>query len=74
MRLKYARSTTKVVKLNGVPHRIWEAVTSSGIRCFLFVASVMVHEDENESDFEKELEQQSQPSVDTEAIPLRLLY
>lgn len=74
MRLKYARSTTKVVNINGVPHRIWEAVSSSGIRCFLFVASVMVHEDENHADFCKELEQQSEPSVAAEDIPLRLDY
>jgi len=71
--LKSAKSTTKIVTLNGVPHRIWEAVTDSGIKCFLFVASVMVHEEEDQSEFESELEEQSQPSPEIEAIPLRLI-
>lgn len=73
MKLKSAKSTTKIVKMNGKPHRIWEAVTENGIKCFLFVTGVMVHDGEDQTEFERELDEQSQPCVEAEAIPLRLV-
>jgi hypothetical protein len=40
-------STTKVVKLNGVPARIWEGYTESGIKIHAFITRVAVNKDED---------------------------
>lgn len=66
-------STEKIVELNGVPARVWEGVTESGITVHCFVTRVAVGKDEDTSQFEKELEQHSPPSADVMAYPLRLI-
>lgn len=66
-------STSKIVELNGVPARIWEGHTESGIPVHCFITRVAVHKDENHAQFERELQEQVVPSPDVEAIPLRLI-
>jgi hypothetical protein len=39
-------STTKVVELNGVPARIWEGATESGIPIYAYVTRMPVDEQE----------------------------
>jgi hypothetical protein len=69
----HIHSTTKVVKLNGVPARIWEGKTDSGIKVHAYVTRVAVKENENQEQFLVELEQCVPPSPEVEAIPFSLI-
>ena len=67
-------STSKVVELNGVPARIWEGRTASGIPVHCFVTRIAVHKSEDASQFEAELKEQRPPSAEVDAAyPLRLV-
>ena len=66
-------STEKIVELNGVPARIWEGHTKSGIEVHCFVTRIAVHRDSNCEEFEKELQEQKAPSVVVAAIPAHLI-
>lgn len=67
-------STSKIVELNGnTPARVWEGTTESGIPVHCFIARVAVQEDQNCSQFERELQEQRAPSAVVEAIPLRMI-
>lgn len=67
------QSTTKIVTLNGVPARIWEGYTASGIRLHAYITRIAADEGIDLFEFEAELEFHIPPSVDVAAIPLRLL-
>ena len=67
-------STTKITQLNGVPARIWEGQTESGIKIHCYITRVAVDKDEPRTEeFEKELQEQKVPSAEIEAIPLRMI-
>lgn len=66
-------STTKVVHLNGVPARIWEGETESGIPVHAYVTRIAVHEDQDLTEFQRELQEHEPPSADIAAIPVRLI-
>jgi hypothetical protein len=66
-------STTKIVKLNGVDCRVWEGTTGRGIPVHCFIPRVAVAMDQDAAQFEKELVEQRAPSVEVEAIPLRMI-
>ena len=67
-------STTKIVHLNGVPARIWEGMTESGIRVHCFVTRIAVGKDENVEQFEAELSKQRIPSPEVaSAYPDRMI-
>jgi hypothetical protein len=66
-------STTKIVHLNGVPARIWEGETISGIPVHCYVTRVAVAKDADTTQFEKELQEHRVPSAEIEAIPLRMI-
>lgn len=66
-------STTKIVKLNGVPARVWEGETESGIPVHAFIMRVAVERGQDTEQFEKELEEQKAPSAEVEAIPGRMV-
>ncbi len=66
-------NTTKVVELNGVPARIWEGHTDSGIPVHCYITRVAVKEGLDCTQFERELAAQRKPSAAIEAIPLRLI-
>jgi len=66
-------STTKVVELNGVPARIWEGATESGIPIHAYVTRVAVEEGLNQEEFEKQLQTHRAPSPAVQAISLRLV-
>jgi hypothetical protein len=73
MRL-HIESTTKVVEVNGVPARLWEGVTDSGIAVHCYITRVAVHRDDDLAQFEAELAAQRAPrNADVEAIPNRLI-
>lgn len=65
-------STTKLVELNGVPARIWEGKTESGIPVHCYVTRIAVAaEGVDHSQFEAELQEQRKPSPDAEALPMK---
>ncbi len=69
-------STSKLVDLNGVPARIWEGRTASGISVVAFVARIAVEEGEPPSayeQFERELRQVRPPSAAAAVFPTRLM-
>lgn len=67
-------STEKIVTLNGVPARIWEGITDSGIKVHAYVTRIAVDKDEpNTEQFEQELQEHRQPSAEIQAIPLRMI-
>jgi hypothetical protein len=70
-------STTKIVELvtpqGNVPARIWEGKTERGIACHAYVTRIAVHENDDASQFEAELEEHRKPTAPIEAIPLRLV-
>lgn len=67
-------STEKIVTMNGVPARIWEGITDSGIKVHAYVTRIAVDKDEpNTEQFEKELHEHRQPSAEIQTIPLRMI-
>jgi hypothetical protein len=66
-------NTSKIVELNGVPARIWEGHTDSGIPVHCYVTRIAVANKADISQFEAELYEVRAPSADLEAIPLRLI-
>lgn len=66
-------STTKIVHLNGVPARIWEGQTESGIPVHCYITRIAVDKDQDASEFEKELQEHRAPSPEVQAIPLRMI-
>jgi hypothetical protein len=67
-------STEKIVDVNGVPARIWEGQTESGIPVHCFVTRIAVHKDDpRQEEFQKELLEQKTPSMDVQGYPLRLI-
>ena len=69
-------STSKIVHLNGLPARVWEGHTESGIEIHAFVTRVAVKEGQKPEvygEFERELQEQRKPTPEIEAIPLRFI-
>ena len=72
--------TSKIVILkpgefaNGVPARIWEGETESGIKVHCLITRIAVDKDEPRIDvFQKELLEVNAPSAEIEAYPNRLI-
>ncbi len=66
-------STSKIVELNGVPARVWEGTTASGIPVHAFITRVAVDREADNSQFEAELKETRAPSADVAAYPLRMV-
>jgi hypothetical protein len=67
-------STTKIIELNGVPARVWEGITDSGIKVHAFITRIGIDKDETRiEEFAKELLEQKTPTPEIEAIPLRMI-
>ena len=67
------RNTTKIVELNGVPARVWEGETDSGIPVILFVTRIAVAKADDQAPFERELQSISPPSPEAETFPARMI-
>lgn len=68
------QSTTKLVHVNGVPARIWEGHTDSGIAVHCYVTRIAAPKDGADlTQFELELQEHAAPSAEIAAIPLRLI-
>lgn len=72
-------STSKIVMLkpgplsDGVPARVWEGETETGIKCHAFITRIAVDKNENAEQFERELKKCEAPSTEIQAIPNRLI-
>lgn len=69
-------NTDKIVELNGVPARLWEGTTESGIKVHAFMTRVAVSKDEApevHEQFKTELQETKAPSAEMQAIPLRMI-
>ena len=69
-------STEKIVQLNGMPARLWEGKTESGIpvHCFIpLIAPTIPPLDARQSEFLVELKQTKPPSAELETYPARLV-
>jgi hypothetical protein len=66
-------STEKIVTINGIPARVWEGVTEGGVNCHAFITRIAVHENDDASEFEKELQEHSAPSAALDWIPLKMI-
>ena len=66
-------STSKIVEANGVPARIWEGQTDSGIKCHAFITRIAVAKEDDCSEFERELQECVAPSPAVQAIDARLV-
>lgn len=67
-------STQKIIEFNGVPARVWEGETDSGIKCHFYITRVSINADETRTaEFEQELKQQKPPSAEVRSIPLRMI-
>lgn len=57
-------STTKIVEVNGVPARIWEGTTDTGIQVHAFITRIAIDKDEsNTQGFEADLKECKPPSA-----------
>ena len=69
-------STEKIVQLNGMPARLWEGKTESGIpvHCFIpLIAPTIPPLDARQKEFLAELKQTKAPSAEMDAYPARLV-
>ena len=67
-------STDMIVNLNGVPARLWEGETESGIPVHCFITRIAVSNDEDCYQFELELEECKAPSSELSgAYPARMV-
>ncbi len=65
--------TEKIVTLDGIPARVWEGRTDSGIEIHCFVTRISPQTHENIEQFERELREQKAPSAAVESYPLRMI-
>lgn len=67
-------STEKIIEFNGIPARVWEGETETGIKMHCYITRVAIDANETRSEqFEKELKEQRVPSPEIQAIPLRMI-
>ena len=66
-------STIKVVMLDGLPARVWEGKTDTGIPCHVFVTGISVDREADSTEFDDELILHRAPSPEVDALPERLV-
>jgi hypothetical protein len=66
-------STTRIDDINGVPCRLWQGKTESGVPMHAYIALVAVDRAADSSEFERDLKEHAPPRVELGAIPLRFI-
>jgi hypothetical protein len=66
-------STTKIVNASGVDCRVWEGVSEHGIKVQCLIVRIAASDDQDLSQFEKELVEHRAPSMGVQAFPLRMI-
>lgn len=59
-------ATDKLTRIGGVPCRIWDGLTESGIPCLVLVHRVVVHKDHDQAEFQRQLLEQLPPGPHVE--------
>lgn len=54
-------ATDQLTHIDGVPVRLWEGISESGIPCKVFIHRIAVHKSENADQFERELDEHFAP-------------
>ncbi len=57
-------NTSRVVTINGVTARLWEGATDKGVKVHCLITLIAADESADLSDFNRELEEQAEPSVE----------
>lgn len=60
-------ATDQLTELEGVQVRVWDGTTAQGTRCKVFVRRIAVHQDQDSSQFDRELNKMLPPG---RAVPL----
>ncbi len=67
-------NTSRFIEINGVPARVWEGRTESGVAVHCAITRIAVHKNDDAAEFEKELSETRPPSdAAKEAFPLRMI-
>jgi hypothetical protein len=67
-------STTRIVTINGAPARVWEGTSENDIPVIAVIARISVRDDQDTSQFERELRECRPPSPDAvRAFDARLI-
>jgi hypothetical protein len=66
-------STTMIVELNGVPARIWEGKTDTGIPVYAFIARICAPSEADQTQFRAELRQCLPPSAELRGIAMWMM-
>lgn len=66
-------STPKVVDINGVPARVWQGHTESGVAVIAFLTRIAAQRDQDLAEFEADLQEHAQPIFDVAHWPDRML-
>lgn len=65
-------NTSKIVELNGIPCRVWEGTTESGIEVHAFIPRIVIADKSKRTDAYNELIQMAPPSPTVAEYPLEL--
>jgi hypothetical protein len=60
--------TDRIVDVNGVPARVWEGVSDTGIPCVVLVTRIAVALGHDQTAFEQDLQEQRPPSPVAERV------
>ena len=71
-------STTKIVEFvtpdgGHLPVRVWEGATEGGVKVHCFIPRIGAKDNQDLSQFERELQEQAVPSFEIAAFPLRFI-
>lgn len=73
-------STSSIVTISqrrametGIECRVWNGVTERGIKIQCLIPRIAAQKDQDLAQFEAELKEQSPPSVEPQAFPLRMI-
>lgn len=66
-------STELLVQLNGVPARVWEGETAAGVKCHAFITRIGVDQNDDATEFERELQVCRAPSPELAVYPRRMV-
>jgi hypothetical protein len=71
-------STSKIVELvvdgnKRIPARIWEGETAGGVKCHAYIVRIAAADNQDLSEFERELQAHKPPTAEVNGIPLRLI-
>ena len=66
-------NTDILATINGVPARVWQGKSSSGIPVTVWVTRIAVNEKEDTALFQKELRECAPPTVEAQSFPLRMV-